>query len=827
MSLLVDPHICPDCRAPLDATSTCTGCGLVLVGPLAVELWQHMQQADRLVEQLRSASSAPVARPPERPLPDAPPASSALPPRRALPSASVPVVLLALGGLCLLVAAVVFVAVAWSSLGLAAKTLILLTVTLLLGAAAVAVTRRELRFAAETLWLVLAGLVAVDVGAAYGADLGGLARLGDRGAVALLGAALLGVAVAVGAWATGTALGRVHGLVGVAAVGTVLVAGSQAWFYADNPRAVAISVPVLALVAWAVDRATDGHLRATALVVAAAAVVSWLLLLGYGVDRMTTGDSRASWWTELPGWPLLAAAGLAAAASVPTRAPVAARSVAAGGCLAALALFTVGPDTGPTADLLAWACATALVSLVAGIAPLIWSHPAAALSAVGLVGWSVVTLARPVWIVADLPSTASADSERLDLHLPPVLSGPAPWTALVAALAVGACAGGVLRHLPRAHVREAAGRAFIALGPGVLALGATTVLLGTEPVLWAAVVAWAATTAVAAAMAVTARRQTETLAVSLGFLGYLVVLGLRLAVPSHLLAAALATTIALALAVAYARAERDLLQELLLPLLAGSTVLTTAFAAAHWPWVAGGYEDAAGLTLACAAAAALLLARPAGRDPMSRRTLEATGLLAGLAATQYPVDDTLVAAVLTIVGSAVALVAVLNDDREAASWLALPILGLATVLRAGEGDAVPELSTLPAAVALLAAGWWRLDRAPGLPSSRALGSGLTLGLAPSLLLALEEPVSLRGALVATGGLALLAVGAARAWAAPLLAGGLTTGVLALRHLGPVVDALPRWISLGSVGVALLLVGVTWEQRRRDLATAGRYLASLR
>jgi hypothetical protein len=52
-------------------------------------------------------------------------------------------------------------------------------------------------------------------------------------------------------------------------------------------------------------------------------------------------------------------------------------------------------------------------------------------------------------------------------------------------------------------------------------------------------------------------------------------------------------------------------------------------------------------------------------------------------------------------------------------------------------------------------------------------------------------------------------------------------VLALRHLGPVVDGLPRWISLGSVGLALLLVGVTWEHRRRDLDLAGHYLTSLR
>jgi hypothetical protein len=39
--------------------------------------------------------------------------------------------------------------------------------------------------------------------------------------------------------------------------------------------------------------------------------------------------------------------------------------------------------------------------------------------------------------------------------------------------------------------------------------------------------------------------------------------------------------------------------------------------------------------------------------------------------------------------------------------------------------------------------------------------------------------------------------------------------------------VPRWISLGGVGLVLLVVGVTWEARRRDLETAQRYLTALR
>jgi hypothetical protein len=74
---------------------------------------------------------------------------------------------------------------------------------------------------------------------------------------------------------------------------------------------------------------------------------------------------------------------------------------------------------------------------------------------------------------------------------------------------------------------------------------------------------------------------------------------------------------------------------------------------------------------------------------------------------------------------------------------------------------------------------------------------------------------------------LLAVGIGRRWTAPFLAGAGVLAVLAARHLGPVAEAVPRWISLGLLGAVLLAVAVTWESRRRDLAAAERYLGSLR
>ena len=89
------------------------------------------------------------------------------------------------------------------------------------------------------------------------------------------------------------------------------------------------------------------------------------------------------------------------------------------------------------------------------------------------------------------------------------------------------------------------------------------------------------------------------------------------------------------------------------------------------------------------------------------------------------------------------------------------------------------------------------------------------------------PVSLRGVLVAVAGLTALALGVHRRLAAPFVLGALTTGLLALRHLEPYAEAVPRWVVLAGAGVVLLGVGVTWESRRRDLDRAGRYLVGLR
>src|SRR3954447_27018200 len=305
MSRLVDPTLCPDCRALLDARATCTGCGLEVTGPLAVELWRRMVDADRVVEQLRTLPGrAPLATPGRG---DAPTLSGTLPafPRpspapartRRLPSASVPVVLLSLGALCLLVAATVFVAVAWSVLGLTGRTLVLLGVTGLLAMAAVAVPRRRLRGAAETLWLVVFGMLTVDLLGAQSAGLAGLDALDWRGTGALVGLTLFVTGLAVGLWAERQPVGRVYGAEAVAALGVLVLCATNAWCAEIPAVGCIVAIPLLAVLFVALRRL----LPVTAYGVGGIGVLSWVALLLVGLDRALEQVGLGAWWSDLRG----------------------------------------------------------------------------------------------------------------------------------------------------------------------------------------------------------------------------------------------------------------------------------------------------------------------------------------------------------------------------------------------------------------------------------------------------------------------------------------------------------------------------------------------
>jgi hypothetical protein len=74
------------------------------------------------------------------------------------------------------------------------------------------------------------------------------------------------------------------------------------------------------------------------------------------------------------------------------------------------------------------------------------------------------------------------------------------------------------------------------------------------------------------------------------------------------------------------------------------------------------------------------------------------------------------------------------------------------------------------------------------------------------------------------------VGAWRRLQAPLLVGAAVLAVDAVVQLSPYLveayQAVPRWITIGALGLGLLVAGATYEQRVRDLRRVRRQVARL-
>lgn len=245
-------------------------------------------------------------------------------------------------------------------------------------------------------------------------------------------------------------------------------------------------------------------------------------------------------------------------------------------------------------------------------------------------------------------------------------------------------------------------------------------------------------------------------------------------------------------------------------------------------WMTAGMV-AAGVTLAAAATA------PTGGAP-SPRGLAAT-LVEASGATLHVVAVLAVAAlegadaasIVLAVGAATAGVHALRPGRrQAVMWAATEALVLTWNRLAVAGVTVPEAYTLPLAVALLvpALAAHRTGAARRSPSWLVHGPWLLAAIVPTVLLALGDPEPVRplGGLVA--GAVVLVVGAATRRRAPVDIGAVTVAVLGLRQLAPIVAVLPNWSTVGACGVVLLVVGATFEKRRRNLREIRDRYASL-
>lgn len=194
---------CPDCGIPLGSPppARCTRCRLPLTGPDAFALWQVtgelsaldtrrqwlVQRHAELLAALRVRRDAPteipvaasVGAPGIAPMGGSGAAAGGSGREFSAPSART--ALLIVGGVLVVVAALVFTVVSWGRLGIGGRAAVLLAVTACALALPRPLRRRQLTATAEASAAVGLALVLLDGYAARQAGLGGLDRVGTAG----------------------------------------------------------------------------------------------------------------------------------------------------------------------------------------------------------------------------------------------------------------------------------------------------------------------------------------------------------------------------------------------------------------------------------------------------------------------------------------------------------------------------------------------------------------------------------------------------------------------------------------------------------------------
>ncbi len=155
-------------------------------------------------------------------------------------------------------------------------------------------------------------------------------------------------------------------------------------------------------------------------------------------------------------------------------------------------------------------------------------------------------------------------------------------------------------------------------------------------------------------------------------------------------------------------------------------------------------------------------------------------------------------------------------------WAPYRVLAAASAIAAtwawlaAAGVRVVEAYTLPAASIMLVAGLVYARTHRDASSWSTIAPGLLLAFAPTLALAVEHHDAAARAIPLTiAALVTVIIGARARVQAPLVLGAATLVALGVDLFGPVAARWPRWIALGIAGVALLWLGATAERRLRQ------------
>ncbi|MFC8501431.1 SCO7613 C-terminal domain-containing membrane protein [Pedococcus sp. NPDC057267] len=810
---------CPSCGTELPPSpQQCPRCGVRLTGPDAVRLWEVDQALARLSSERRAllaALSAPApgatattpgvvfAGAPQGAEP-LPPAEAPRPPHRSWTTQQT---LLAVGVLLVLVAGSIALAVAWFVIGRYGQVLVMAGLTALACQASLVLSRRHLPSSAEALAVVAGGLLLLDASAARRFGLAGLDGV-DVHAYTAVSGLLVALVLA--------ALHRRDRR--VAAFGVLsLTAASVAWGAVVTVPAQALPTAVLALLGAPLFALLHLALPPTLGVVRRAATgpaAGWLvvgaaLATAIAAD-VEPGDLRTN--ALLADALLLAVAALGALVVARV---VRERSAGLGSRAAVRADWAQRWLTGD------WRAVGVLAAVASGTAPVAVLSLSVQLAPVAAAALGVLLAAVVVAVVAVRPLRSRVGQLWLEAEVTAVLvaaflatvvhaSQPAQACVLAAA-AVAATAVAVVRHPWRALASGVA---------AACAVGATWLTADLVDEATAVVAVAAVGLGLVAAALVRPRRAEE---VPLGTVGAIaLVAALADAVTQGLDRPVVVAVLACATVAGVGTA---VLRPTLRPAATAVAVVTGTGLAREVGLLVSSYAEWASLALTALVLAGLtawrrlrpeepvlggfaivvgVLALALGLDRDLPHSTAAAAFLYALAALGTSVPASRRPVVLVGVAAA-----------TTASWVELLHADVTTL----------EAYTLPPALLLLAAGLWSAQLL-GRRSWLVAGPGLAVGLLPSALFTAVDDGLLRPLLAVTVAVVVLVVGAWRRWQALVVLGAAAAVVVGITQLGPYAVHLPRFLTLGTLGVALLAIGARYEQRRANARHAISWLASL-
>jgi hypothetical protein len=841
------PIPCPACSRFLpESPTSCPGCHLPLTGPDAARLWQVDQslaalQRERttLITALRSQGagtpSGVVAAAQAAPSPVVGQGGQAVPPTDRPPTADVPAVthprrswttqqtLLAIGVLLVLVAGSIALALAWFLIGIVGQLLVMGGFTVAATAASLVLSRRRLPSSAEALAVVSGGLLLLDLTAARRFGLAGLDSVDGRTYAAVTGLfaavllaaihrrdrriagfALLSLTAASLGWAGVVAFASTaSGVAALALLGAVLFGVLHL-----------LVPPSFGLTRRAATGPAAGWTVLSALAAAAGA-------LGAGVDALSSPARAAIDGPVVRG---LTADGLVSVAllvvsavggALVIRRVVAVRTARLGSRAAVRADWTARALAGDwralgvVAVVATLAGPTAVLGLALQLGAF-WSAVLAVLAGVVGIALAVARTRTASLGAAWVEAQAGAALAVLLLVCAVDASRPATVVALTAVALVAATAA----------VHRPGWRPWSGAVAAVATVGATT-LSGSAVSDTAAVLAAVVTGTAVVAVALLRRTEPEEAPVAgVGHLTLFVALAGALALPlgDGVVIAVLAAIGLTGLATAVLR-----------PVLRVPSSATASLAAVWSLWLAGGLVGPRTQWVLLAASALGLAAATLWRRHHDEElVLGALSVLVAAGAVAVGLDHSWPHAA-SLAAAAYGLVAVgyaALPHRRAVVTIGVAALTACVWVELWAADvSTLEAWTLPLAAFLLAAGLWS-HRELGDHSWLTAGPGLLVAFLPSVLLATVDDGLARPLVTVVAGVLVLVVGAFRRWQALVAIGALSAAAVALAQLMPYAVLLPRYLTLGTLGVALLAIGARYEQRRADARQAVSWLASM-